>query len=214
MTWETCTSYWNHFRMALPSWLRRSRTILLALVSRLWMDSRATVYQPRSWIRCCRFITSTRSSSKTSSRMIRSFWARLIRHARRPSTTESILRCHANHQNWYVFMKRGVLPFLKDWLFFSSLYLISLFLFSSKLAKYCDSLLRKSSKEFTENEIDDKLLSCITIFKYLDDKDYFQKFYWKMLGKRLINSLSFSMYAEENMINRLRVITAPSLLFN
>lgn len=77
-----------------------------------------------------------------------------------------------------------------------------------KLAKYCDSLLRKSSKEFTENEIDDKLLSCITIFKYLDDKDYFQKFYWKMLGKRLINSLSFSMYAEENMINRLRVTTA------
>jgi cullin 2 len=64
--------------------------------------------------------------------------------------------------------------------------------------------LRKSSKEFTENEIDDKLLSCITIFKYLDDKDYFQKFYWKMLAKRLINSLSFSMYAEENMINRLR----------
>lgn len=78
-------------------------------------------------------------------------------------------------------------------------------IFNIKLAKYCDSLLRKSSKEFTENEIDDKLLSCITIFKYLDDKDYFQKFYWKMLGKRLINSLSFSMYAEENMINRLRV---------
>jgi len=72
------------------------------------------------------------------------------------------------------------------------------------LAKYCDNLLRKSSKEFTENEIDDKLLSCITIFKYLDDKDYFQKFYWKMLAKRLINTLSFSMYAEENMINRLR----------
>ena len=73
------------------------------------------------------------------------------------------------------------------------------------MAKYCDSLLRKSSKEFTENEIDDKLHSCITIFKYLDDKDYFQKFYWKMLAKRLIHGLSFSMYAEENMINRLRV---------
>lgn len=74
-----------------------------------------------------------------------------------------------------------------------------------QLAKYCDTLLRKSSKEFTENEIDDKLTSCITIFKYLDDKDYFQKFYWKNLAKRLINSLSFTMYAEENMINRLRV---------
>lgn len=81
------------------------------------------------------------------------------------------------------------------------------------LAKYCDSLLRKSSKEFTENEIDDKLLSCITIFKYLDDKDYFQKFYWKMLAKRLINMLSFSMYAEENMINRLRVIPYFSRFF-
>ncbi|CAF0772886.1 unnamed protein product [Brachionus calyciflorus] len=72
------------------------------------------------------------------------------------------------------------------------------------LAKYCDSLLRKSSKEFTESEIDDKLLSCIVIFKYLDDKDFFQKFYWKMLAKRLINTLSFSMYVEETMINRLR----------
>jgi cullin 2 len=64
--------------------------------------------------------------------------------------------------------------------------------------------LRKSSKEFTENEIDEKLLSCITIFKYLDDKDFFHKFYWKMLAKLLINTVSFSMYAEENMINRLR----------
>jgi len=77
---------------------------------------------------------------------------------------------------------------------------------SELLAKYCDTLLRKSSKEFTENEIDDKLSSCITIFKYLDDKDYFQKFYWKNLAKRLINSLSFTMYAEENMINRLRQV--------
>ena len=66
-------------------------------------------------------------------------------------------------------------------------------------------MLRKSLKEFNENDIDDKLMSCITIFKYLDDKDYFQKFYWKMLAKRLINTLSLSMYAEENMINRLRV---------
>lgn len=72
------------------------------------------------------------------------------------------------------------------------------------LAKYCDNLLRKSLKESNDNDIDDKLTSCITIFKYLDDKDYFQKFYWKMLAKRLINTLSLSMYAEENMINRLR----------
>ena len=38
------------------------------------------------------------------------------------------------------------------------------------LARYCDSLLKKSSKGISETEIDDKLASSITIFKYLDDK--------------------------------------------
>lgn len=94
------------------------------------------------------------------------------------------------------------------WIYFETLkfnLMIVSIIYLIKLAKYCDSLLRKSSKEYTENEIDDKLLSCITIFKYLDDKDYFHKFFHKMLSRRLIGFLSFSMYAEENMINRLRV---------
>merc|ERR1719362_1268475 len=45
------------------------------------------------------------------------------------------------------------------------------------LAKYCDNLLKKSQKGISENEIDDKLNNSITVFKYLDDKDVFQKFY-------------------------------------
>lgn len=44
-----------------------------------------------------------------------------------------------------------------------------------QLAHYCDSLLRKSSKTATESEIEEKLLNSITIFKYLDEKDYFQR---------------------------------------
>merc|ERR1712013_953468 len=56
------------------------------------------------------------------------------------------------------------------------------------LARYCDSLLKKSSKGISETEIDDKLASSITIFKYLDDKDVFQKFYSRSLGKRLIHT--------------------------
>lgn len=52
-----------------------------------------------------------------------------------------------------------------------------------KLARYCDSLLRKSQKGMSENEIDDKLSASITVFKYLDDKDVFQKFYSRSLGK-------------------------------
>ncbi|XP_051172711.1 cullin-2 [Leptopilina boulardi] len=72
------------------------------------------------------------------------------------------------------------------------------------LAKYCDSLLKKSAKGATESEIEEKLASSITVFKYVDDKDIFQKFYARMLAKRLIHQLSQSMDAEEAMIDRLK----------
>ena len=58
-----------------------------------------------------------------------------------------------------------------------------------QLAKYCDTLLKKSQKGMSESEIDDKLNSSITVFKYLDDKDVFQKFYSRNLGKRLIHQV-------------------------
>ncbi|KAK7110117.1 cullin-2-like [Littorina saxatilis] len=72
------------------------------------------------------------------------------------------------------------------------------------LARYCDLLLKKSSKVVSESELDDRLARCITVFKYLDDKDIFQRFYARMLAKRLIYSLSQSMDAEEAMINKLK----------
>lgn len=54
--------------------------------------------------------------------------------------------------------------------------LTRLFLFAAaQLAKYCDNLLKKSAKGMTENEVEDKLTSFITVFKYIDDKDVFQK---------------------------------------
>ena len=70
------------------------------------------------------------------------------------------------------------------------------------LAKFCDNLLKKSAKGMLEAEVDDRLSSSITIFKYLDDKDVYQKYYSRMLARRLINSQSQSMDAEEGMINR------------
>lgn len=76
--------------------------------------------------------------------------------------------------------------------------------FLSQLAKYCDSLLKKSAKGATESEIEEKLARSITVFKYVDDKDVFQKFYARMLAKRLIHQLSQSMDAEEAMIDRLK----------
>ena len=78
--------------------------------------------------------------------------------------------------------------------------------------RYCDSLLKKSSKGISESEIDDKLASSITIFKYLDDKDVFQKFYSRSLGKRLIHMQSHSMDMEEVMINRLKQVLRMTLL--
>ena len=71
-------------------------------------------------------------------------------------------------------------------------------------SRYCDSLLKKSSKGISETEIDDKLASSITIFKYLDDKDVFQKFYSKMLAKRLVQHMSASDDAEASMISKLK----------
>ncbi|KAI5713274.1 hypothetical protein M8J76_000033 [Diaphorina citri] len=72
------------------------------------------------------------------------------------------------------------------------------------LAKYCDMLLKKSSKGLSESEMDDKLSQSITVFKYIDDKDVFHKFYAKMLAKRLIHQQSTSMDGEEAMINKLK----------
>ncbi|XP_054741948.1 cullin-2 isoform X1 [Anastrepha obliqua] len=70
------------------------------------------------------------------------------------------------------------------------------------VAKYCDTLLKKSKT--TEAEIDQKLTNNITIFKYIEDKDVYQKFYSRLLAKRLIYEQSQSMDAEEAMINRLK----------
>lgn len=99
------------------------------------------------------------------------------------------------------------------------------------LAKYCDSLLRKPSsgsisssccsgnsvisssqsgsainKSLSESEIDEKLTLSIIVFKYIDDKDIFQKFYSKNMARRLIFSQLASMEAEESMINKLKQV--------
>ena len=44
----------------------------------------------------------------------------------------------------------------------------------------------------------------MTVFKYVEDKDVFQKFYSRMLAKRLVNSTSASDDAETSMIGKLK----------
>ncbi|KAI8497040.1 Cullin-1 [Branchiostoma belcheri] len=72
------------------------------------------------------------------------------------------------------------------------------------LARYCDSLLKKSSKNPEEAELEDTLNQVMIVFKYIEDKDVFQKFYAKMLAKRLVQHNSASDDAEASMISKLK----------
>ncbi|VDO81725.1 unnamed protein product [Heligmosomoides polygyrus] len=72
------------------------------------------------------------------------------------------------------------------------------------LAKYCDQLLRKSSKMPEENELEEMLSQVMVVFKYIEDKDVFSKFYTKMFSKRLISETSASEEAEVGLINKLK----------
>lgn len=45
----------------------------------------------------------------------------------------------------------------------------------------------------------------MVVFKYIEDKDVFQKFYSRMLAKRLVYQNSASDDAEASMISKLKV---------
>ncbi|QGI77810.1 hypothetical protein CEK25_004539 [Fusarium fujikuroi] len=72
------------------------------------------------------------------------------------------------------------------------------------LAKYTDVLLRKSSTSIEEAELERTLSQIMTVFKYIEDKDVFQKFYSRMLARRLVHSNSSSDDAETSMISKLK----------
>jgi len=72
------------------------------------------------------------------------------------------------------------------------------------IARYCDFLLKKSSKISEETELEDILADIMIIFQYLESKDVFQKFYSSMLAKRLVEHLSMSEDAEASMISKLK----------
>ena len=72
------------------------------------------------------------------------------------------------------------------------------------LAKYTDTLLKKSGKSAEESDVENALTQIMTVFKYIEDKDVFQKFYGRMLAKRLVHTSSASEDAEGSMITKLK----------
>jgi cullin 1 len=89
------------------------------------------------------------------------------------------------------------------------------------LASYCDMLLKKSNKDFDAESLEEALNQVVgrarackycayrqmVIFKFIDDKDVFQKFYQKKLSNRLINQLSASDDSESSMITKLKEVS-------
>lgn len=74
------------------------------------------------------------------------------------------------------------------------------------LARYSDSLLKKSSKALEVADIDSALSGVLAIFQYVDDKDVFEKAYSRTLAKRLVNNTSVSEDSENNMVSKLKEI--------
>ncbi|CCG83357.1 Cullin [Taphrina deformans PYCC 5710] len=72
------------------------------------------------------------------------------------------------------------------------------------LAKYCDSLLKKNAKNGDDTDLEMTLQNIMIVFKYVEDKDVFQKFYTKQLARRLVSGTSASDDAEASMLTKLK----------
>ncbi|KAK3670404.1 ubiquitin ligase (cullin) of SCF [Recurvomyces mirabilis] len=72
------------------------------------------------------------------------------------------------------------------------------------LAKHADNVLKRSTKATEDDDMEKLLNQVMTVFKYIEDKDVFQKFYSRTLAKRLVNGTSASGDAETSMISKLK----------
>ena len=70
--------------------------------------------------------------------------------------------------------------------------------------------MKKGIKGKTENEVDELLDKGITLLRYIQDKDMFERYYKKHLSRRLLMKRSISMDAERQMISKMK-LAIPSL---
>ena len=72
------------------------------------------------------------------------------------------------------------------------------------LAKHCDMLLKKGNKNEKE-DLDTALHNVVVVFNYIQEKDYFQKYYKTYLAKRLVFQQSASGDTEGLMVSKLKI---------
>ncbi|KAL6714611.1 hypothetical protein ACLMJK_008036 [Lecanora helva] len=76
---------------------------------------------------------------------------------------------------------------------------------SEYLSLFFDENMKKGIKGKTENEVDSLLDKGITLLRYIQDKDMFERYYKKHLSKRLLMKRSVSMDAERQMISKMKM---------
>lgn len=72
------------------------------------------------------------------------------------------------------------------------------------LSLFIDDKLKKGVKGLTEQEIDSVLDKSMVLFRYLQEKDVFERYYKQHLAKRLLLNKSLSDDSEKNMISKLK----------
>jgi len=72
------------------------------------------------------------------------------------------------------------------------------------LSLFIDEKLKKGSKGLSEQEVESILDKTMVLFRYLQEKDVFERYYKQHLAKRLLLNKSVSDDAEKNMISKLK----------
>merc|ERR1712142_1143658 len=67
-----------------------------------------------------------------------------------------------------------------------------------------DDKLKKGVKGMTEQEIEAVLDKTMVLFRFIEEKDVFERYYKKHLAKRLLLNKSVSDDSEKNMISKLK----------
>ena len=76
---------------------------------------------------------------------------------------------------------------------------------SEYLSLFFDENMKKGIKGKTENEVDSLLDKGITLLRFIQDKDMFERYYKKHLSKRLLMKRSVSRDAERQMISKMKM---------
>eukprot|EP01129_Flabellula_baltica_P017347 TRINITY_DN9591_c0_g1_i1.p1 TRINITY_DN9591_c0_g1~~TRINITY_DN9591_c0_g1_i1.p1 ORF type:complete len:765 (-),score=156.91 TRINITY_DN9591_c0_g1_i1:19-2313(-) len=108
---------------------------------------------------------------------------------------DMLTQCFSRHALFVQSMDEGCKRFLNDTK-------IGSFSISEVLNFYVDGLLRGTEK-LQEDQMDERLESCVRLFTYFDEKDIFYLAFKKSLGRRLL-AKNFNEDAERNFIGKLK----------